>query len=845
MENLDRSSPHPSGGAEPMVEIVRKAVREEFLQRQREWTAKQVEASQQQLDCLVACLERLFLQHSRQICFRLDMELRRLDSGSGSMLRSGSSLCEMDGASTSEISREMNSRKLQQPITMGLTRRSQSLGSMPNPSPTVVLENREEEALEEEFEGGRDDARAGGAEKKKADEGTAAAAATEAGEGSRTGVSPSAEPPSSASASILSPARTNESPRRVRAKISPDATGLRLPSAALRAPQEPNSAGRRLKVWSWQTPRGKGSSSSEGGEEDDEEQQVPAELAVARSARSRCQVLSPRLLRDSRSIFGTSPKSFRSLGIFMQTEDNGSDFRSEATQENDKERHQWKHHVRQQITRRLSDINSQSSLAQTVSGLLGIHPHLETIRRSRTEQTLNEKKDPPRSKVEELVDSHAFHLICGLFIVANGVFIGIETDVAIRSVLSDPPEATPKWMRSMNQFFIIVFLLEVALRLYAKTWRFFCSEDWKWNIFDLALTVYSVVEEWALQIDERGGFSLTYTRLIRGFRMVRVLRVIRVMRFFRELRLMVCSIMKSVVSLSWAMVLMGIIIFMFTVCFTHGATVYLEDGRHQVEAGGDKVKEQLAAFYGSLLLGMYSLLMAVSGGDDWVNFVNPLAEISPFYQVMFSFYIFFVVIGVVNVVTSAFVQRACELSKLDRDLLIQGEMVSQEAWVEEMRGIFEEVDEDGSGQITWEEFRGFMENVHVQAYFATQQLDTSDARELFTLLDADGNGYVGLEEFIMGCQKLRGQAKSSDVATLLRENKRSSRKFMRALRKMEARLGAVCNSMGLDMAESSQASFLQSPSHWISSCTPASHGLMPLSPLTLANRKSRAKLTKA
>lgn len=41
-----------------------------------------------------------------------------------------------------------------------------------------------------------------------------------------------------------------------------------------------------------------------------------------------------------------------------------------------------------------------------------------------------------------------------------------------------------------------------------------------------------------------------------------------------------------------------------------------------------------------------------------------------------------------------------------------------------------------------EKTRGDFTRRKVQAYFATQQLDTSDARELFNLLDQDGDGEV-------------------------------------------------------------------------------------------------------
>ncbi|CAJ1340138.1 unnamed protein product, partial [Effrenium voratum] len=212
-----------------------------------------------------------------------------------------------------------------------------------------------------------------------------------------------------------------------------------------------------------------------------------------------------------------------------------------------------------------------------------------------------------------------------------------------------------------------------------------------------------------------------------------------------------------------------------------------------ISEGSVAVRDQLLIWFGSVGRSMYSLLLAVTGGADWYEIVEPLSHISDLYTVLFAFYVLFVVIGVLNVLTSAFVQRACELSRLDRDLAIQSELVSDESFVAEMKSIFEEVDVEGTGCIDWEQFRSFIHNEHVQAYFSTQQLDASDARELFNLLDQDGDGEVCIEEFILGCKKLRGQAKSSDVATLLRENKKANNKSMKALRKVEDRLVAICN----------------------------------------------------
>mmetsp|Transcript_26619 Transcript_26619/g.76736 ORF Transcript_26619/g.76736 Transcript_26619/m.76736 type:complete len:302 (+) Transcript_26619:2-907(+) len=268
---------------------------------------------------------------------------------------------------------------------------------------------------------------------------------------------------------------------------------------------------------------------------------------------------------------------------------------------------------------------------------------------------------------------------------------------------------------------------------------------------------------------------------------------------------MVCSIIQSLVSLSWAMILLLLVMYLFTICFMHAACVYLQEG------GRNIVREQLMQHYGSVGGTMFSLLLAVSGGTDWIELVEPLAAISVFYQTLFAFYVLFVLIGVINVITSAFVQRACELSRLDRDLVIQSALVSDEAFEEEMKHIFEEVDSDCTGKVTWRKFWDYLHNEHVQAYFATQQLDTTDARELFNLLkNEDKNEEVSVEEFILGCKRLRGQAKSSDVATLLRESKR----FGARQQKMEHHLRQLRRRLQLEIGmgpDASLASWLSSP----------------------------------
>jgi len=732
---------------------VRSAVREEALQQQREWAAKQEEAQRQQLDCLTAAIERLFAQH-----------LRHIEATMGA----GGAPVAASAPSTSALVAASGAPPPRVQFAAGVGGKG-AIGSMGLP-PTMEQPRLLHRHHSSPIDGGNIVASSPVHEE---------AVSTLR----RPSPPPGAAPPPTRP--VVPAAALPQLPAAALLRQGRTAVRSGPPSARHQQPRTPASASAKSR-------RNEAENSSDNEPESAED-------------RIECVIESPAHVSPS---------------VFIEQQH--SDFKSEATQENERWKHQWQHYIKNRVSRRLDDINSGPYLAHKLSGMFGLRAQLGQLRqlqRGRTEQSLQAQPQPPKTRLEQLVDSPSFHFACAMAIVANAIFIGVQTDISMKHALQRLPD--PQWFRAVSQIFVAIFLAEVLLRLGAKHWRFFLGDDWKWNVFDLLLTVYAVAEEWITHLEAQGGFSLTYTRLIRGFRMVRVLRVIRVMRFFRELRLMVCSTMQCFVSLSWAMVLMLIIIFLFTVCFMHAAAIHLND-RPEPDMN---VRKGLQDSYGSLPGGMFSLLLAVSGGDDWINLVTPLEAISPMYKVLFSVYVFFVLIGVVNVVTSAFVQRACEFSRLDRDLVIQSEMVSHEAFLAEMKGIFEEVDVDNSGKITWEKFRRFMENDQVQAYFATQQLDTSDARELFTLLDSDGNNYIDLEEFIMGCQKLRGQAKSSDVATLLRENKRSSRKFMRAVRKMEDRLGAICATLGMDPHER-QASLLQSPCSYVGApswpCTPAS-----------------------
>jgi len=249
-------------------------------------------------------------------------------------------------------------------------------------------------------------------------------------------------------------------------------------------------------------------------------------------------------------------------------------------------------------------------------------------------------------------------------------------------------------------------------------------------------------------------------------RIVRVVRVIRVLTFFRELRLMIDSIIASLKSFVWCLIVLLVLFFIFGICMTTAVSGYLSSVYSGAEPWDDPNVELLRAYFGTLDASMLSFFMAMSGGRDWAEFYDVLHRLSLAYRMLFVLFVAFAVLAVVNVVTGVFVECAIATSGSDRDTLIKEELTSQARYLEDMRDVFEEMDQDGTDSISLDEFEGHLNDDRVIAYFRTLKLDVSDARTLFMLLDHDRSGSVEIEEFIEGCTRLKGDSRSLDVAVM-------------------------------------------------------------------------------
>merc|ERR1712232_1318253 len=122
-------------------------------------------------------------------------------------------------------------------------------------------------------------------------------------------------------------------------------------------------------------------------------------------------------------------------------------------------------------------------------------------------------------------------------------------------------------------------------------------------------------------------------------------------------------------------------------------------------SGEPLLEDPLEQHFGSLTATMYSLYKAITGGDDWSNFSDPLFDVSPTMGIFFCLYVAFAVLAVLNVVTAVFVDNAIKANQQDADVIIMEQSVSRKKHIKEMQSIFRKADTDNSGELDFAKFQ--------------------------------------------------------------------------------------------------------------------------------------------
>eukprot|EP00429_Kryptoperidinium_foliaceum_P109321 CAMPEP_0176293864 /NCGR_PEP_ID=MMETSP0121_2-20121125/56833_1 /TAXON_ID=160619 /ORGANISM="Kryptoperidinium foliaceum, Strain CCMP 1326" /LENGTH=153 /DNA_ID=CAMNT_0017634849 /DNA_START=171 /DNA_END=632 /DNA_ORIENTATION=+ len=134
------------------------------------------------------------------------------------------------------------------------------------------------------------------------------------------------------------------------------------------------------------------------------------------------------------------------------------------------------------------------------------------------------------------------------------------------------------------------------------------------------------------------------------------------------------------------------------------------------------------------------------------------------------------------------------MASQDLEMTVHEKMKQKQECADSLRGFFHVADVSGDDRLTWEEFEGILQSPQIQAFLNTLELDVAESKRLFDLLD-DGGGNVHVEDFVQGAMRLKGQARSLDVITIMRDCSGILRRLDRLCQSVNALHAGECVQM--------------------------------------------------
>ncbi|MCG3149805.1 MAG: hypothetical protein PCFJNLEI_03270 [Verrucomicrobiae bacterium] len=204
---------------------------------------------------------------------------------------------------------------------------------------------------------------------------------------------------------------------------------------------------------------------------------------------------------------------------------------------------------------------------------------------------------------KRITGARLFRLFIILVILLAGVLAGLETNAGLVARWGE-------FFRLLDAAVLVVFIVEIALKITAHGRRPFDYFRDGWNVFDFLIVAL-------LLIPGAGSFGAV-------LRLARVLRLLRLVTALPKLQLLVGALLKSLSAMGYVSLLLSLLFYIYAVAGVH------------LFGGSD-------ADFGSLGAALLTLFQIVTL-DNWGDIYRRAAEVAPVLKVV-VYFVSFIVFG--------------------------------------------------------------------------------------------------------------------------------------------------------------------------------------------------------
>jgi voltage-gated sodium channel len=253
-----------------------------------------------------------------------------------------------------------------------------------------------------------------------------------------------------------------------------------------------------------------------------------------------------------------------------------------------------------------------------------------------------------RNRVRALVTSRNWEFAIIAIIMVNAVTLGLETSPAVMGSLGGV-------LLLVDRTILGIFVIELALRLYAHGPRFFKDP---WSVFDFAIVAISLMPA-------TGSLSV--------LRSLRILRVLRLISVVPSLRRVIGGLISALPGMGSIVVLMALVFYVFAVMAT--------------KLYGDTFPD----WFGNLGASLYTLFQIMTLESWSMGIVRPVMEAYPYSWLFFVPFILCTAFTVLNLFIGIIVSAMQEEHDAEADANRQAIHDDTGLILEEVRALKDEL----------------------------------------------------------------------------------------------------------------------------------------------------------
>lgn len=357
--------------------------------------------------------------------------------------------------------------------------------------------------------------------------------------------------------------------------------------------------------------------------------------------------------------------------------------------------------------------------------------------------------------------------------------VGHQADVILLGGDPGPPSIPITTLDIMEWVFFFVYFAELCLRIFVlrSAWVYQATSGIMYmNLFDAVLVIIHGAD--IMLLAGASGEQASSIRTFKLLRLVRTARIIKTVAVFRELRLLVSSMLASLGTLFWSIVLLLVVKVGFALMISQALQDFVLDEGQDLDT-----RKLINSFYGSFLKALFTMFeVTYSGG--WPSKFRPVVDfVNPWYSLLLLSYVTLVVFALLRIVTAIFLKETLANAANDAELQIDESKRTSQMYQSKLKDVFHTMDGDDSGSVSYQEFIEHLDHPIIKRYMALLDIHVHDVRNLFDILD-DGDGKITVQEFCSGVMNVRGSARALDIMVL----QRSSAKVLRTCQGIDERL---------------------------------------------------------